>query len=277
MDAHPTTGPTFPDEYYANETAKVNGVLPLLSITHKLCSDHETEFDFGQAGYASPHHHVAWRSVIGTGKMATKSGKLGEIGRQWSGPRSGLVNWHSRVESSFFSASCANAGSALFRQHSVIDGFADATRDVMLPEEIRPKLNPEQIKVMGAFAASMENRANSYSYDAQSRVTERHRSGGPFGDEVTITKYNDHGDTASERTTTVMNPEVGRVYSVTEAGTMIPDGPPQLVQPPTVFETQYSYQYDAYGNWTELTTASRSDPGAPFAPGSVRRRQLTYY
>ena|ERR1700739_4498518 len=76
---------------------------------------------------------------------------------------------------------------------------------------------------------------------------------------------------------THLNPEVGRVYSVTEAGTMLPDGPPPPAQPPTVFETQYSYQYDAYGNWTELTTASRSDPGAPLASGSVRRRKLTYY
>jgi YD repeat-containing protein len=159
--------------------------------------------------------------------------------------------------------------------------FADATRDFTLPEEIRSNLNPEQIKAMGAvvgaFAASMENRANSYSYDAQGRVTERHRTGGPFGDEVTITKYNDLGDKASERTTTVMNPEVGRVYSVTDGGSMVPDGPPQPAQPPTVFETQYSYQYDGYGNWTELTTASRSDPSAPFAPGSIRRRKLTYY
>jgi YD repeat-containing protein len=156
--------------------------------------------------------------------------------------------------------------------------FADSPRDFMLPEEIRSKLNPEQIKAVGAFfAASAENRANSYSYDAQGRVTERHRSGGPFGDEVTITEYNDHGDNASERTTTVMNPETGRQYTVSEAGTMIPVGQHQAPQPPAVYETQYTYQYDAYGNWTELRTAGRSDPGTPFAPGSVRRRKLTYY
>jgi YD repeat-containing protein len=133
--------------------------------------------------------------------------------------------------------------------------FADAPRDFMLPEEIRSKLNAEQIKAVGAFAGSVENRANSYSYDAQGRVTERHRSGGPFGDEVTIIKYNDHGDNASERTT-VMNPEAGRQYTVSEAGTMIPVGQPQAPQPPAVYETQYTYQYDAYGNWTELTTAT---------------------
>ncbi|PYV70383.1 MAG: hypothetical protein DMG96_31385 [Acidobacteria bacterium] len=155
--------------------------------------------------------------------------------------------------------------------------FADAPRDFMFPEEIQSKLNPEQIKAVGAFAASVENRVNSYSYDAQGRVTEQHRSGGPFSDEVMITKYNDHGDKASERTTTVMNPEAGRQYTVSEAGTMIPVGAASTPQPPAVYETQYTYQYDAYGNWTDLTTAGRSDPGAPFAPGSVRRRKLTYY
>src|ERR1700688_255218 len=69
----------------------VNHVFPLLSITHKLCSDHETEFDVSEAGYASPHHHVAWRRVVGTGKIATKSGELREIGRKWFRPRSRVL------------------------------------------------------------------------------------------------------------------------------------------------------------------------------------------
>jgi YD repeat-containing protein len=155
--------------------------------------------------------------------------------------------------------------------------FSDAPRDLMLPEEIRSKFNPEQMKSLGVFMAGMENRVNSYSYDAQGRVTERHRSGGIFGDEVTITMYNDHGDKASERTTTVMNPEVGKQYSLTEAGSMIPVGQPEPVQPPTVYETQYTYQYDGYGNWTELTIAGRSHPDAAFGPAFVRRHKLTYY
>jgi hypothetical protein len=157
--------------------------------------------------------------------------------------------------------------------------FADAPRDFVLPEEIRSKLNPEQIKAVGgALAASMENRVNSYSYDAQGRVTERHRRGGPFDDEVRITKYNDHGDNASERTTTVMNPEAGRQYTVGETGTIIPVAQPQPSPPPAVYETQYTYQYDAYGNWTELTIAGRPDSVAPFLPPrSVRHRKLTYY
>jgi hypothetical protein len=94
---------------------------------------------------------------------------------------------------------------------------------------------------------------------------------------VTVTKYNDHGDKTFERTTTVMNPEAGRQYTVNEAGTMIPIGQSQPAQLPAVYETQYTYQYDAYGNWTELTTGGRSDIDGPFAGGFARRRKLTYY
>src|SRR5215470_9628745 len=49
--------------------------------------------------------------------------------------------------------------------------FADAPHDFMLPEEMRSKLNPEQIKAVGAFAASVGNMANSYAYDDQGRIT----------------------------------------------------------------------------------------------------------
>jgi hypothetical protein len=34
-------------------------------------------FDIGEAGYAFPHRRVAWRGVMGKGKIATKSGKPG--------------------------------------------------------------------------------------------------------------------------------------------------------------------------------------------------------
>ncbi|HZW78853.1 MAG TPA: hypothetical protein VFF50_00160, partial [Candidatus Deferrimicrobiaceae bacterium] len=139
------------------------------------------------------------------------------------------------------------------------------------------KLNPEQIKSMGALFAGMQNRANSYSYDAQGRVTERHRRGGPFEDEVTVTTYNDHGDKASERTTTVMNRELGREFSLSEAGTMIPAGQPKPAQAPESHETQYTYQYDGSGNWTEQTTAGRSLPDGAFVTSFTRRRMLTYY
>lgn len=154
---------------------------------------------------------------------------------------------------------------------------ADAP-ELMVPEELKSKLNPEQAKSVGAFiAGGLQNRAISYAYDDNGRVTERHRSGGVFGEEVTITTYNDQGDKASERTTKVMNPEVGREYSLTEAGTMLPSGQPQPAQPPSTYETRYTYQYDSYGNWTEQSSVARFSPDAPWEPGSIIRRKLTYY
>jgi YD repeat-containing protein len=154
---------------------------------------------------------------------------------------------------------------------------ADAP-ELMIPDELRSTLNPEQAKSVGAFVAGgMHDRAISYVYDTHGHVKERRRSGGVFGQEVTITTYNDRGDIESERTTTVMNPEAGRDYSLTEAGAMIPVGQPQAAPPPTTYEAQYSYQYDSYGNWTEKATVARSRPDAQWEPRSIFRRKLTYY
>lgn len=150
--------------------------------------------------------------------------------------------------------------------------------ELMIPEELKSKLNPEQAKSMGAFlAGGLHNRAISYVYDDNGRVTERHSSGGAFGKEVTISSYNDQGDKASERTTTVMNPEVGRVYNVTEAGAMIPTGQPQPAQPPSTYETHYAYQYDSNGNWIEQSSTSQLRPDAPWEPGPIIHRKLAYY
>jgi YD repeat-containing protein len=152
---------------------------------------------------------------------------------------------------------------------------ADAPQ-VNLPEEIRSKLNPEQMKSVGTMIAEMQNSVISYSYDAQGRVTERHRSGGVFGELVTVTTYNDHGDKASERETTVMRSDTGP-WNLTEAGAFVPAEKPNPPQPPLSSETQYAYQYDQYGNWTEQTIVSRSQPDEAFRPGTVIRRKLTYY
>jgi hypothetical protein len=152
---------------------------------------------------------------------------------------------------------------------------ADAPQ-VNLPEEIRSKLNPEQMKSVGTMIAGMQNSVISYSYDAQGRVTERHRSGGVFDELVTVTTYNDHGDKASERETTVMRSDTGP-WNLTEAGAFVPTEKPNPPQPPLSSETQYAYQYDQYGNWTEQTIVSRSQPDEAFRPGTVIRRKLTYY
>jgi hypothetical protein len=152
---------------------------------------------------------------------------------------------------------------------------ADAPQ-VNLPEEFQSNLNPEQIRSVGAMIAGMQNSVISYSYDAQGRVTERHRSGGVFGEQVTITTYNDHGDKASERETMVMRSDTGP-WNLTEAGAFVPTGKPNPPQPPLSAETQYTYQYDQYGNWTEQTIVSRSQPDEAFRPANVIRRKLGYY
>jgi len=152
---------------------------------------------------------------------------------------------------------------------------ADAPQE-NLPEELRSKLNAEQMKSVGTLMAGAQNTAISYSYDAQDRVTGRHRSGGFFGQQVTVTTYNDHGDKASERETTVMSPDTGP-WRLTDAGAFIPEGKQNPAQPPMTSETQYTYQYDQNGNWIEQTILGRSQPDEPFQPGTVIRRKLTYY
>jgi YD repeat-containing protein len=152
---------------------------------------------------------------------------------------------------------------------------ADAPQE-NLPEELQSKLNAEQMKSVGTLMAGMQNNVISYSYDAQGRVTERHRSGGVFGEQVTVTTYNDHGDKASERETTVMRPDTGP-WNLTDAGAFVPAGKPNPPQPPLSSETQHAYQYDQYGNWTEQTIVSRSQPDESFRPATVIRRKLTYY
>ena len=153
---------------------------------------------------------------------------------------------------------------------------ADAPSEFPFPDEVRSKLNPEQMKSVGAMVAGMQNSVISYSYDAQGRVTERRRGGGVLGEQVTTTKYNDHGDKASEHETMVMTADTGP-WNLTEAGAFIPAGTPNPPQPPINSEIQYAYQYDQFDNWTEQTTVSRSQPDESFRPGTVIRRKLTYY
>jgi YD repeat-containing protein len=154
--------------------------------------------------------------------------------------------------------------------------IADAPQVNLLPEEMRSNLNPEQMKSVGAFFAGAQHRIISYSYDAQGHVTERHAHGLILGDQVTITTYNDHGDKASERVTTAMASDTGP-WNLTEAGAFIPTGKPNPPLPKFASETQYTYQYDQYGNWTEQTTADRSQPDEALRPGTTIRRKLTYY
>jgi len=146
-----------------------------------------------------------------------------------------------------------------------------------LPENLTSNLNPEQIKSLMTVIGGMHNATITYSYDEKGRVTQRRRGGGVFGEQTTDTTYNDYGDKATERVTTVENPEVGRSFSLTEAGAVIPNGPTKAVPPPSVYDVHYTYVYDEHSNWTERTTTSRIAQDAPFGDAKVTRRKLTYY
>jgi YD repeat-containing protein len=160
--------------------------------------------------------------------------------------------------------------------HVIAEEQAADVPQVNLPEEITSNLNLEQMKSVGTMIAGMQNSVISYAHDAQGRVTERHRKGGVFVEQVTLTTYNDHGDKASERETMVMSADTGP-WNLTEAGAFIPAGKPNPPQPRLSSETQYAYQYDQYSNWTEQSIVSRSQPDEAFRPATVIRRKLTYY
>jgi YD repeat-containing protein len=155
--------------------------------------------------------------------------------------------------------------------------IADAP-ELLVPEEFGSQLNSEQLKAVGGFmAAGMHDRGISYSYDAQGRMTQRRRNGGVFGEEVTATTYNEQGDKTLETTTAAMNPEFGKVYGLSEGGVMVPTGNAPPAQPPSTYETKYTYEYDQRGNWTEQKVESRSTSGEPYTTTTTYRRKLTYY
>lgn len=57
--------------------AGVAGDRPvLISITHKLGPQDESEFDIGQPGYAAPHYSVSGRGAFGTRQVAAQSSDL---------------------------------------------------------------------------------------------------------------------------------------------------------------------------------------------------------
>jgi YD repeat-containing protein len=140
---------------------------------------------------------------------------------------------------------------------------------------VRAQLSPARIKAMNKGLITMMGGGGgtSYTYDAQNRIRERHLRI-LFFETVTTIAYNDRGDIAEERRTSISKPKPGP-FSIDENGNLIPtqEASEAPAQPdlPTQPETRYTYQYDSYGNWTERTI-TRSD-GFSLAT----RRQLTYY
>jgi len=135
-------------------------------------------------------------------------------------------------------------------------------------------------RAMKLMMAGKNETGKWYTYDAQGWVIEvRDRN---FAVEtVTTTNYNEHGDKSEVRITRTDNMAfpAGVEYSIDEKGTPVPTEPvpdaPSLPKPvlePNI--TEYRYEYDQHGNWTQETTVHRSGSNES---STVRRHILTYY
>ena len=152
-----------------------------------------------------------------------------------------------------------------------------------LSPEARSQMNPAEAAALAkGMAALFRGRRESgtvYSYDTQDRIIST-RETNSFFEKTTTVAYDDQGDKAEERTTYADNAAIpiGVSYSVDSEGNLTP-GEPAAVEPrqfplPEESEARYSYQYDSFGNWTELTMTAGVGSAAS---ATVRRRTLTYY
>jgi YD repeat-containing protein len=152
-----------------------------------------------------------------------------------------------------------------------------------MPAEQRGQASPEQIKQLSkAMASVMAGQApagTTYTYDSQNRLTATRERNMMF-DQTTSIAYNEQGDKAEERKTYAENSIIpaGVEFSVGEDGAVIPNKPsaqqppqPSLPEPTVI---KYTYQYDAYGNWTQQTATHTVHPQRP---PTARNRTITYY
>ena len=146
----------------------------------------------------------------------------------------------------------------------------------IIPPEVRDQLLKQagrSIEELRAYLGSLlggkqSGFGQSTKYDAQGRVTEVRTTMFAGFEQVVTTMYNDHGETATEETTTT-NPA---------AFTEKPDGVPRTIPPPPRhYEARYEYRYDGFGNWTERTTKYRDNPDEPSKGSSTAHRTITYY
>ena len=147
-----------------------------------------------------------------------------------------------------------------------------------LPAEERAKLNPAEINAFTTLLAGRARAGNSFSYDAQGRVSKTWERNMMFEKTTTII-YNDQGDKAVEGTTLTGNSviPVGVPHSINEHGALVPSEPsvePQSLPLPEQSEVRFAYQYDSHGNWTQQTANYLS---GGVASSQVRSRKLTYY
>ncbi|HTQ62094.1 MAG TPA: RHS repeat domain-containing protein [Candidatus Solibacter sp.] len=174
------------------------------------------------------------------------------------------------------------ANGQLVEEKPTFENLAPALIENM-PAEQQNQMTPEDIKDMSmVMARVMTGRTpagTTYAYDSQNRLIATRERNMTF-DQTTSITYNEHGDKAEERKTYAENSIVptGVEFSVGEHGAVIPNKPSaqQPPQPPLPEPTviKYTYQYDAYGNWTQQTATDTTHPNQP---PIIRTRQLTYY
>jgi len=155
----------------------------------------------------------------------------------------------------------------------------DANGRIM--EENQIQENPEAMnKAMKAMMSGKNGTRKSFTYDSQGRVTEM-RDRNSASDSVTTTSYNEHGDKSEEHMTTTGNLAFPDAYTINEDCTLIPDfyPPPPVPERTLLIITEYRYEYDQYGNWTERTVVYRQEvnPSESGEYSIVYRRTLTYF
>lgn len=139
--------------------------------------------------------------------------------------------------------------------------------------EQRAELNDKKLlEAAYELWKSSLNTGTSYTYDAQGRVAEVRERTSVF-DRVTTTSYNEHGDKSEDRAT-ITNNRRATGWSIDENGTIIPERVSDAPSVPRLDVTEYRYEYDRYGNWTEQTVVHRCESNEY---SHVRSRTLIYY
>jgi YD repeat-containing protein len=175
-----------------------------------------------------------------------------------------------------------NAAGLIIEETPILDNPALRVLD-RVPAEERAQLNPAQMqaltKGLRTLLGGLTQNGTIHTYESQNRVTNVRESSFVFPKISTII-YNNHGDKAEELTSFAANSTVpvGVSFSIDEDGTLTPSDPAAGVSTvpdlPRESDVRYQYQYDDYGNWTQLAA---KDSFNPDGSSTVRRRKLTYY
>jgi len=129
-------------------------------------------------------------------------------------------------------------------------------------------------EALKAMLSGKNGTGKSFTYDPQGRVTEmRDRNWGQ--DTVTATSYNEQGDKREERMTTSSN-LASCVFDSLDTEDQHIFG---FLERTRLTISEYRYEYDQNGNWTERTVVYRHvvDSFESGQRSTVHRRTLTYF